>query len=376
MKRNLLLLAVVIGAALFFTPHNAGAQCPQDTNDLGICDTLYVETFDCDHLYDTTGTYDSVRVAIYVTHDSNTFWWNNDQCDPPNSGCWVQDSIASFVIPLKFWKEGEADSVIFPYGVTTAGVWKDWNNKTFNAGSAKFKRSMFRHLVNTHVDPPETTFNWFALMNNNGDGFPDWTPNLDVVSKADTVGTGHVSINMTPMASDCQRWPEGSRVLFATYTFLVYMHPGGKWAKIGIDSTFVAPASRLAFIRYDAKGYRPRHFLPETDSLYTGATWIEGSTEEESKPTAFLLSQNYPNPFNPVTNFKLSLPKASHVKMEIFNIVGQRVKTLLDEDMRAGVFVVDWNGKDDRGVEVSSGVYFYRVVAGSFSDIKKMVVLK
>jgi hypothetical protein len=368
MKRNLLLLAVMVMATLFFTSQS-WATCAEQSIDLGICDTLYVETFDCDHLYDTTGIYDSVRVGIYVTHDSNTFFaWPGDPAEK-----WVQDSIASFVIPLKFWKEGDADSVIFPYGAT-AGVWKDWNNKMTNAGSPKFKRSMFRHLVKTCVTPPETTFNWFALMYDAG--FPDWTPNLDVVSKAGTADTGHVFINMTPMASDCQRWPEGSRVLFATYTFLVYMHPGGKWAKIGIDSTLWPPSGHLGFVRYDTPKYCPRHFLSETDSLYTGVKWIEGSTEEESKPTAFLLSQNYPNPFNPVTNFKLSLPKASHVKMEIFNIVGQRVKTLLDEDMRAGVFVVDWDGKDEKGVEVSSGVYFYRVVAGSFSDIKKMVLLR
>jgi hypothetical protein len=187
---------------------------------------------------------------------------------------------------------------------------------------------------------------------------------------------GHVFINITPMSGDCQRWQEGSRVLFATYTFLVYMKTGGKWAKIDFDSTFWAPSGHLTFVRYDAPTYTPRHFLPTWDSLYTGVKWIEGSTEEENKPTAFLLSQNYPNPFNPVTNFKLSLPKASHVKMEIFNIVGQRVRTLLDEDMRAGVFVVDWDGKDDKGVSVSSGVYFYRVVAGNFSDIKKMVLLR
>jgi hypothetical protein len=366
MKRNLLLLAVVIGAALFFTSRS-WATCAEEANDLGICDTLYVETFDCDHLYDTTGAvYDSVRVAIYVTHDSNTFLaWPGTPEEK-----WVQDSITGFVIPLKFWKEGDADSVIFPFGVTTAGVWKDWNNKTFSAGSAKFKRSMFRHLVKTCVTPPETTFNWFALMYDAE--FPDWTCNTDIVNH----DPGHVMLGLVPMSSDCQRWPEGSRVLFATLTFLVYMQPGGKWAKIGIDSTFVSPASRLAFLRYDSPKYIPRHFLPETDSLYTGVKWIEGSTEEENKPTAFLLSQNYPNPFNPVTNFKLSLPKTSHVKMEIFNIVGQRVRTLLDENMRAGVFVVDWNGKDEKGVEVSSGVYFYRVVAGSFSDIKKMVLLR
>ncbi|MCK4385194.1 MAG: hypothetical protein KAW52_02905, partial [candidate division Zixibacteria bacterium] len=92
MKRNFLVLAVMVAAVLFLTPHNTGAQysCyPYDQNpsgccgadsgsggysyDLGICDTLYVETFDCDSSYEAElGSFDSVRVAIYVTHDSNT----------------------------------------------------------------------------------------------------------------------------------------------------------------------------------------------------------------------------------------------------------------------------------------------------------------
>ena len=96
MKRHLLVFAVMVVGMLFFTPHDAGAQCPEEPYDLGICDTLYVEVFDCDHQYQADpGSFDSVRVAIYVTHDSNTFWWQTEQK-------WVQDSIGCFVIPLTF----------------------------------------------------------------------------------------------------------------------------------------------------------------------------------------------------------------------------------------------------------------------------------
>lgn len=328
-------------------------SCPEDPNDLGICDTLYVETFDCDHSYHATAGYDSVRVAIYVTHDSNTFWFDVGQR-------WVQDSIVGFVVPLKFWKEGCADSVVFPtYG--------NWNNQIMDSDSAKFKRSMFRHIVDAHTG--DTVYNRFALMHKAGAA--DWSAYTDVVSH----DPGHVFIALIP-APSCQSWWEGSKVLLATMTFLVHMAPSCSSTAICLDSTFWPPSNRLTFCRIDAESYTPRHFLPVTDSIYTGVKWIEGSTEEENKPTAFLLSQNYPNPFNPVTNFKFSLPQASHVKIEIFNIVGQRVKTLLDEDMKTGVFVVDWNGKDEKGVEVSSGIYFYRVIADDFSDIKKMVLLR
>ncbi len=101
---------------------------------------------------------------------------------------------------------------------------------------------------------------------------------------------------------------------------------------------------------------------------------IQGS--DEVRPSQFSLSQNYPNPFNPFTNFQFTLSKSGQVKIEIFNVVGQKVKTLLDRDMRPGVYVADWDGKDEKGNPVSSGIYFYRMHAGDFSDMKKMVLLK
>jgi flagellar hook assembly protein FlgD len=100
---------------------------------------------------------------------------------------------------------------------------------------------------------------------------------------------------------------------------------------------------------------------------------IEG---DHIKPSDFSLSQNYPNPFNPVTNFQFTLPKSSHVKIEIFNIVGQKVATLVDGDMKPGLYTADWNGRDESGRTVSSGIYFYRMQAGDFSDMKKMVLVK
>jgi hypothetical protein len=181
-----------------------------------------------------------------------------------------------------------------------------------------------------------------------------------------------------------RRWWEGDTVLLATVTFRLEDS-----MTICIDSSFWPPNSRLTFTRSDAEIYVPRDNTPlgikvnidgSVDTLacsLTDVKWIEDWIEEEgSRPAGFSVSQNYPNPFNRVTNFKFTLPQASYVKIEIFNILGQRVKTLLDEDMRAGVYVVDWDGKDERGVEVSSGIYFYRIRAGDFSDIKRMVLLK
>ncbi|MFZ1685229.1 MAG: S8 family serine peptidase [Candidatus Zixiibacteriota bacterium] len=93
-------------------------------------------------------------------------------------------------------------------------------------------------------------------------------------------------------------------------------------------------------------------------------------------PAGFDLSQNYPNPFNPTTNINFSVPATSHVTVEVFNILGQRVVTLFDGDKAAGTYTVTWNSRDESGNAVSSGIYFYRLVAGETVINKKMMLLK
>ena len=90
----------------------------------------------------------------------------------------------------------------------------------------------------------------------------------------------------------------------------------------------------------------------------------------------FELYQNYPNPFNPQTTIEYFLPRASRVKIEIFNILGQKVRTLIDTYLEPGRYRVHWDGTDDRGIKVTSGIYIYRLVAGDVVISKKMVLLK
>jgi hypothetical protein len=88
-------------------------------------------------------------------------------------------------------------------------------------------------------------------------------------------------------------------------------------------------------------------------------------------PEQFVLHQNYPNPFNPTTTFKFSIPHSGHVSLKVFNLLGEEVETLVDEELQAGTFTKNWNAK-----EYSSGVYFYRLTSGTFSETKKLVVLR
>jgi hypothetical protein len=105
-------------------------------------------------------------------------------------------------------------------------------------------------------------------------------------------------------------------------------------------------------------------------------TEVREIDEEKALPSDFALFQNYPNPFNPGTNIEFLLPKSGQVKIEIFNILGQKVRTLVDQHLKAGHKVVVWDGRDDWGKEVSSGIYFYQIKALEFSQTKKMVLLR
>ena len=88
-------------------------------------------------------------------------------------------------------------------------------------------------------------------------------------------------------------------------------------------------------------------------------------------PAIYELSQNYPNPFNPTTTIKFSLPKASYVSLKIYNNVGQEVALLLSQYLSAGFYITELKAE-----AFPSGVYFYRLQAGSFMETKKLVLLK
>ncbi|MDQ3020935.1 MAG: T9SS type A sorting domain-containing protein [Bacteroidota bacterium] len=102
-------------------------------------------------------------------------------------------------------------------------------------------------------------------------------------------------------------------------------------------------------------------------SLLTGLA----SNSIYSIPEVFSLSQNYPNPFNPTTKINYSLPVSNHVSLKIFDVLGKEVVNLVNQRQNAGAYSVEFNGGN-----LSSGVYFYRIDAGEFTDIKRMVLIK
>ena len=98
--------------------------------------------------------------------------------------------------------------------------------------------------------------------------------------------------------------------------------------------------------------------------------------DDASLPEAFALHNNYPNPFNPVTNISFDIPEVAEVTLEIYNVMGQKVRTLAQGQHEPGRYKIQWNATNDYGQALSSGMYIYRIQAGDFVSVKKLVLMK
>jgi hypothetical protein len=137
------------------------------------------------------------------------------------------------------------------------------------------------------------------------------------------------------------------------------------WGATNPSVTEVDPDGiRVYEMSFDPGIYSYRAFRFEWNPAATSAPGGE-------TPATFGLAQNYPNPFNPSTTIPFSIARQSHVTLDLFNILGQRVQTLVDDDRPAGTYTVRLDG-----ASLSSGVYFYRLEAGTFSAIKRLVLLR
>ena len=114
------------------------------------------------------------------------------------------------------------------------------------------------------------------------------------------------------------------------------------------------------------------------DDIY----WEGGGTVDVTNENKNLISQkfilydNYPNPFNPSTNISYSISNGEYVSINIFDVKGGKVIELFNNYRFAGTYSIDWNGQNERGLQVSAGVYLYSIEAGDFRQTKKMILLK
>jgi len=108
----------------------------------------------------------------------------------------------------------------------------------------------------------------------------------------------------------------------------------------------------------------------------TATVTIDSKALVQAVPQAFELNQNYPNPFNPSTTITFALPNEANVSVQVYDITGKLVTTLIDTKMSAGYHNVEWTGTDSNGLRVATGIYFYKMTAGNFVQTKKMLFAK
>ncbi len=149
-------------------------------------------------------------------------------------------------------------------------------------------------------------------------------------------------------------------------------------APTALNGTF--DLGNITFNIDGAKGETEIH----TRYSFDGINFTEGpvitlnpnDVENGEIPDKFALYQNYPNPFNPTTTIKYSIAKNAKVSLKIYDLLGREIKTLVNETKAPGTYSVRWNGTTSSGSKVASGIYFYRIKAGNFTQVKKMILLK
>ena len=152
----------------------------------------------------------------------------------------------------------------------------------------------------------------------------------------------------------------------SNHAFIQHTSDGGaSWTTHG---TFPVYGSIYSIYFYDVQNGWVTGFDPPSIYHFTGTTSVE---ENNNIPIEFSLAQNYPNPFNPSTVIRYQLPVASQVSLKVFNVLGNEVATLVNDYKSAGSYDVDFNSTN-----LSSGVYFYSLTAGSFTETKKFILMK
>jgi hypothetical protein len=253
-----------------------------------------------------------------------------------------------------------ADFDLYIYRDAYTPIWAEAPANQYGTTRAYFTPSYI--LDNIHVD------DWAMYAGVEfGNAEYDKTPDsLKVIaSSATTGGTIEVwldSLGTGEKIAECSISNTGSWRTFQTFASTVKPVSGRHDVYLRFTGTETGKLFQLQSLYFKAKG----------DTSTTSVTEPLGSRSPES----FGMEQNFPNPFNPSTTIRYVLPKPAHVKLTIFNLLGMKVRTLVDSFQKAGEHSAVWDAKDNQNNPVASGVYFYRLTTADFNQQKKMMLLR
>jgi len=206
--------------------------------------------------------------------------------------------------------------------------------------------------VSSAISSPQAKY----VINHVGENSPD----IKIINQNGLTGTGRVFLGSYPFLRGGQDYHGSGGTIFGS----VELHN---------DTTLVSafyPPDSINIARRDS-------FVLRSDAVIFEESMLTSIIAEPNMtPESYSLSQNYPNPFNPTTQIKFTIPEDSRVDLRIYDILGREVATILSDDLKTGYYTTEWNGRNNSGVMVSSGIYIYRIVAGKFVQTKKMMMLK
>ncbi|MDD5361233.1 MAG: T9SS type A sorting domain-containing protein [Ignavibacteria bacterium] len=351
----------------------------------------------------STDTIKPVITHIPINNTPKTTW-------PVSVSANVTDNIGIDSVWVRWYKNNTGLGVkVFKLPNTSGSTYSalfNSLNSDVAIGDSIFYRVIAQDNSSGH-NRDSTALNKFTITNVVATNvcITKWIPIRDNVSTYDSVQVGThsniIKVNFTMVnlihtydgdVTFALRSPNGTEVVLTSnnggsgdnYTNTVFNDSATTPIASGtapFTGTFIPTSPLSAFNGQDAYGWwRFRvtdnasgdtgHVGQYCIQIYSGGT-LTGINNAGILPTKFELSQNYPNPFNPTTKINFAIPKQGLVTMKIYDVLGREVRTLVNEVKPAGNYSVDFNAS-----ELSSGVYFYRVQSGDFSDIKRMILIK
>jgi len=286
----------------------------------------------------------------------------------PGTSSSSADALATFPVTL----EAEQSYVVVAGGVVFDGYDNSVNSDiAFNlfattdvSESRRYKRFVSLNVFHGATDAPEVDViaragNWETTL-------------VDDLSFGQFSGSARVPA--TKYELDVATSDDNNRTVVATYDADL-RGLRGKSAVV-FASGFLSPANNQDGESFGLFAALPNGTVVALPDVAGSLTASSAKNGESVLPESYSLAQNYPNPFNPTTQIGFSLPEAAAVRVDVYNVLGQQVRTLVDERLAAGYHEVTWDGRSDNGSSVSSGIYFYRMAAGDYSESRKMLMVK